>query len=131
MSSDSSYDMDLGTDILWEGEFAEQANQDPQLSADELQPLDLDEGQLLTDSQLVAIVAEPAQDPAPEAPPLTPAQQVARFSSALLQHIKMWSEEVEAHVGEQGRLQDAGDDQEEILLESDCREEQQERGEDH
>ena len=72
MSSDTSYDMDLGTDILWEGDFAEQANPAPQLPADELQPLVVDEGQLFTDSQLVAIVAEPAQDPAPKAPSLTP-----------------------------------------------------------
>ena len=110
MSSDTSSDMDLDTDILWEGDVEEQANPGPPLPADELQPLLVDEGHLFTDGQLEAIVAEPAQDPAPEAPPLTPAQQVARFSSALLQHIKMWSEEVEAHVGEQGRRQDAGDD---------------------
>ena len=40
--SDTSYEMDLGTDILWEGDFAEQANPGPPLPAEELQPLVVD-----------------------------------------------------------------------------------------
>ena len=128
--SDTSYEMDLGTDILWEGDFAEQANPGPPLPADELQPLVMDEGQLFTDSQLVAIMAEPAQDPAPEAPSPTLAQKLVELPGPPL-HINLWAEEMEAYAEEQGCLQDAVDKREEELLESDCEEEQQEMGEDH
>ena len=66
----------LSEDAEDESEIEEMEQEEPMdvgESSNSLQPLVLDEG------QLVAIVAEPAQDPAPEAPSPTPAQKLVEL----------------------------------------------------
>ena len=84
----------------------------------------------MDEGQLVAIVAEPAQDPAPEAPSPCTAQKLVELPGPPL-HINSWAEEMEEYNKEQGRLQEAVDEHEEELLKSDGEEEQQEQGDDY
>ena len=87
-----SFEMDLDTEVLWEEELEEEANPAPPLPVDALQPLVCGEDQLFTDSQLVAFVAEPSRDPAPESPTPQPAQIVDLPGMPL--HIESWAEEM-------------------------------------
>ena len=124
--SDSELNMDVDYDIedlFCEGDSEVEEDPAPALPADGLESLVCGEGQLFTDSQLVQLVNESPQDPAPKSPTPTPAQSIVELPGTPL-HIESWAVEMEEY--EKGLLQETKDEEE--LLESEVEEEQQEQG---